>query len=210
MSKPRSARNVVMARTMPGRSGQASVRTNSAARAFADAPELAAVVAATAGAPSRSVDKVCLLGWCRRRCDCGGWPKPRCLGPPDGLALDVAVDCQARGEVGLFVGLDDHDVAVDNLNFVYADGEFGRRCVNLAGPEIELGGVQRALDLAAFHPAVGQRGVLVGAGVVDGEELALFGVKDSDGRRGVKAQGFPWCQFAERACLVHGGPLFSC
>jgi hypothetical protein len=44
------ARNVVMARTMPGRSGQARVRTKSAVRALALAP--------AAGAPSRTVDKI--------------------------------------------------------------------------------------------------------------------------------------------------------
>ncbi|HEY4332883.1 MAG TPA: SDR family NAD(P)-dependent oxidoreductase [Ilumatobacteraceae bacterium] len=53
--------------------------------------------------------------------------------------------------------------------------------VDRAGAQIESGGVQRALDLAPLEPAVGQRGVLMRAGVVDREHLAGIGVEDRHG-----------------------------
>ena len=40
--------------------------------------------------------------------------------------------------------------------------------------------MQRAFDLAALEPAVGQLCVLMRAGVVDGEHLAVIGVEDGD------------------------------
>src|SRR3954463_13576188 len=54
---------------------------------------------------------------------------------------------------------------------------FGRRPVGLPSTQVEAGGMQRALDLAVLDPAIGQRGLLVGTGVVDRvdgvNELAL-------------------------------------
>src|SRR3712207_7020168 len=53
-----------------------------------------------------------------------------------------------------------------------ADRDLRRWAGDLAGAQVEAGGVQGALDGAAFHPAVGQRRVLVGARVVDRVQVA--------------------------------------
>jgi hypothetical protein len=46
-----------------------------------------------------------------------------------------------------------------------------------------------ALHLAAFHPAVRERRVLVGAGVVEGEQLAIFRVEYGDRWGRVESKG---------------------
>jgi hypothetical protein len=75
------------------------------------------------------------------------------------------------------------------VDLVGADRTLGRRGVDGARPQVELRGVQRAFDLAALQPAVGERGVLMGAGVVDGEDLAVVGVEHRDRRIDVEPVG---------------------
>src|SRR5687767_9976660 len=48
----------------------------------------------------------------------------------------------------------------------------GGQAQRFAGPDAELGHVQRTLDHVVVDPAFGQRELLVGAGVVEGEVLA--------------------------------------
>ena len=40
--------------------------------------------------------------------------------------------------------------------------------------------MQRTFDPAIFHPACSKRGILVGAGVIEGMNGALLGEKDGD------------------------------
>jgi hypothetical protein len=54
--------------------------------------------------------------------------------------------------------------------------------------------VQRALDDVALHPAVGQRGGLMGARVVDGEQLVVLGAEDRDGHVGSHQADLSRCQ----------------
>ena len=91
--------------------------------------------------------------------------------------------------------------SIDDL--VGADRQLGRRRVDRAGAQVEAGGVQRAFDLAALQPAVGERGVLVGAGVVDGEDLAVLGVEHRDRRVGVEPQGLTSRQIREWTDFEH-------
>jgi hypothetical protein len=60
-----------------------------------------------------------------------------------------------------------------------------------------------ALDLAAFHPAVRERRVLVGAGVVEGEQLAIFRVEYGDRWGRVESKGVSGGQRGEWAGDVH-------
>ena len=84
--------------------------------------------------------------------------------------LDVAIHCQARGEVGDLVGFGDHDVAIDHCHLVSTDRELGRRGVHASRAQVKAGCVERAFDPAVLNPAVGRGRVLVRAGVVNGKE----------------------------------------
>lgn len=63
-------------------------------------------------------------------------------------------------------------------------GRMGGQTGRGSGAQVEQGRMQRAFDEAALDIALGERGVLVAAGVIDGVETAL-GVEDRDGRCGV-------------------------
>src|SRR3954468_10558238 len=78
-----------------------------------------------------------------------------------------------------------------------------RRDVGDSGAQVEARGMQRAFDMAVLDPAVGERGLLVRAGVVEREELALLGVEDSDRRIGVQADRLTGRQLGERASWDH-------
>ena len=81
-----------------------------------------------------------------------------------GLRLNMAFGFYAGRKVGGLVRFEDHDVAI--------------HCLHLVGPHRQFG---RWLVQAPVR-----RSILVGAGVVDGEDLAAFCVEDSDGRRCVE------------------------
>jgi hypothetical protein len=69
--------------------------------------------------------------------------------------------------------------------------------------------VQRALDETALQPAVGERGILVGTGVVDGVQLTVLGVEDGDGRCRLDADGLALGEVFEAADGYHGPPSRS-
>src|SRR4051812_13725297 len=83
--------------------------------------------------------------------------------------------------------------------------------IHLPGPQVEPGGVQRTLDLGALEPPVGQRGVLMRAGVVDGEDLAVLGVEDGhrwiDGPpvRFATRDGAEWAYGSQHRSSMAGG-----
>jgi hypothetical protein len=68
--------------------------------------------------------------------------------------------------------------------------------------------VQGALHLAAFHPAVREGRVLVGASVVEGEQLAILCVEDGDRWGRVETDGVSGGQCGEWAGDVHLINLF--
>ena len=65
-----------------------------------------------------------------------------------------------------------HDAVLDQHR-IGTDRSLGRGAGRLAGPQVERGRVQRALDHAVLEPSLRERRVLVGAGVVDREQLAV-------------------------------------
>ena len=89
-----------------------------------------------------------------------------------------------------------------------ADRLFRGRRIDRAGAQIELRRVQWALHLAPLDPAIGQRSILVGAGVVDGEELAVISVEDRDryalGLGTVETQGFTGLNCRAQTSGEHG------
>ena len=102
------------------------------------------------------------------RFTCSALPAPLVVTPGGRLGA-------ASSRTTLIIPVDDH-------HLVRAHRQLGRRRVDRAGAQVETRSVQRAFDLAALEPAVGQRGVLVRAGVVDGEHLAVVGVEHRDRR----------------------------
>jgi hypothetical protein len=68
--------------------------------------------------------------------------------------------------------------------------------------------VKGALHLAAFHPAVREGRILVGAGVVQCEQLAILRVKDGDRWGRVETKGVSGSQCGEGAGDVHLINLF--
>ena len=73
--------------------------------------------------------------------------------------------------------------------------------VDRPGTQVETRGVQRAFDLAALQPTVGERRVLMRTGVVDREHLTVVGVEDRDRWIGfhpprlTAGQGRQWTDF---------------
>ena len=83
-----------------------------------------------------------------------------------------------RRKVGHGIVEDDVDHTVDDDHLVGAP-EASSGSSTAPGTQVETRGVQRAFDLAALQPTVGERRVLMRAGV-DREHLAVVGVEDRD------------------------------
>jgi len=75
--------------------------------------------------------------------------------------------------------------------------------VRFSCAQIEYRRVQRALDFTTLEPAVGERGILVGAGVVDRVELAVAGVEHRDRWVEGETAGTSAGKIGERADVDH-------
>src|SRR4030081_3445839 len=92
--------------------------------------------------------------------------------------------------------------AVLDQDRVGAHGFPGRRAGRGPGTQVESGRMQRALHEAALQPAVGEGGVLVSAGGVDGVERAVR-VEYRDGNVGENPNYLAGWELVQRAYPDH-------
>jgi hypothetical protein len=94
-------------------------------------------------------------------------------------------------------------LAVHDGDLVRPHGQLGRRRVHFTRAEVELGSVKGPPHLAAFHPTVGKRRILVGAGVVQSEQFPVLRMEYGDRWGRIEADGVSGGQRAEWAGDVH-------
>src|SRR3954471_14283949 len=99
------------------------------------------------------------------------------------------------------------DHAVLNEDPVRAHRCLGGRAGHLPGTQVEARGVQGALNGAAVQPAVGQRGVLVRARVVDRVEVTVD-VEDRNGLVSLYSGGLAGRQRSRGTDRDHEGSRF--